>query len=129
LRPFLLVAALVVIVPLAGWVTLFTFDPGLRHDPRAPRYLLWKYFALPMPRADALATSIHDPGRDRLVAGLTPAEVERKFGIPLHRADGPDLTPTQQHYAGIGEYAWLGDSVCVVQFQNGRAVSIRIRKG
>jgi hypothetical protein len=129
LRPFLLLAALTLILPLAAWVTLFTFHPDCRHDPRSPRYLLWKYCALPMPKDDALATAFLDPGRNRLVAGLTPAQVERKFGLPLLRADGPDLTNTQQRYDGTGDHAWLGDSWCVVQFQNGRAVSFEIRKG
>lgn len=120
--------ALATSVLLAGWWGLFSLN-GYENDPRSPRYLLWKYCGLPIPRDTALAAAARDPGRDRLIAALTAAEVERKFDRALLRADGPYLTNSQQRYAGSGDYAWFAESLTIVQFEHGRAVRMWVRKG
>jgi len=120
---------LVAILIVAAWFGLFALDPGLRHDPRSPHYLLWKYCALPMPKDDAFATAMRDSDRERLVVGRTADELERRFGIVVRRTDDPNLTQHQQQYSGAANYAWLGDSWYIVEFRGGRAVSCRLMKG
>jgi hypothetical protein len=114
---------------MVAWFGLFALDPGLRYDSRAPRYLLWKYCAVPMSKDAAFATAMRDSDRERLVVGLTADELERRFGLVVRPAGDPNLTEHQQHYGGAGEYAWLGDSWYMVEFRGGRAISCRLMKG
>ena len=96
---------------------------------QGPRYALWKRGVLPLDSAAVFEAMVGDRERERLVVGLTVAEVQRKFGA---LRTSSDATPYQRTYHGSfegKEVRWLGDSAWLVVFENGRATALRLMKG
>lgn len=120
---------LALVLILAAWIALFS-TPGLRTDPRSPRYLLWKHGLLPIQPQTAYIAMGLDIHRDSLVMGLTAMQLQKKFG--RIRRPG-NLLQYQQPYLRVlplgTDCAWLGDSHYVVEFRNGRVVALHHFKG
>lgn len=111
---------------LGAWAFVYP-DP---HDPKGPRYVLWKWHCFPFDADVVYRSMVGDPDRDALVVGLTVAQIECRFG-PLRT--GANCTEYQRHYVERDlsdcQFRWLGDSPWAVVLENGRATDLRLMKG
>src|SRR5688572_25374709 len=77
-RIVIIVAKLVAAVVASGAVWMVSYPDA--HDPKGPRYVLWKAGIFNMDLDLATDAMVGDAGRAKLVVGLTRQQLSKRFG-------------------------------------------------
>lgn len=116
------------------WIAMYP-DPG---DPKNLSYILWKHgLNNDMDLNAVLGTMTHDANSEKLVIGLTPSELQARFGFTktyeqvspdLQLCDTPNGTGDRNHPTYPNVLYLRGDNYMVVM-KDGRAVDLVLCKG
>jgi hypothetical protein len=112
---------------LAAWMVTY---PD-KYDRRNLHYVLWKHGIMSMNLDDAVETMVVDPDRDRMVIGMTEAQLSARYGYLLTVSQSSAYRQGEYWYSGYkgrkGYY--LRKSMIFVVFDGDKAVDTVLMKG
>jgi hypothetical protein len=117
------------------WIATYP-DAG---DPKNLSYVLWKHGLNSDIDLDmALGTMTHDVASENRVIGLTPTELQARFGYTktyeqvstyLQLCDTPNGTGDHDNHSVVHDILYLRNSNYMVMMKNGRAADLILCKG
>ncbi len=116
-----------VVLVVAVWCCTYSFA----HDPKGLGYVLWKSGVYPLNPDRALDVMVGDGDRNKLVFGMTEAELRRKFGYLITPAEASSYLRwcLQTSPWRDSRVLFLRRSPWMVEFEGARASRLILMKG